>query len=55
MLCRLVSEFGRVCGRKKSIVNASKTKVLKHTRYVNVGRRHVRLDGEQLEETDCFN
>ena len=25
------------------------------SRYVNVGRMHVRLNGEPLEEVDCFN
>ena len=24
------------------------------TRYVNVGRTHARLNGEPLEEVDCF-
>ena len=53
-LCRLVSEFGRVSERKKSRVNVGKCKVMKFSRYGNGGRMHVRLNGESLEEVDCF-
>ena len=42
-LCRLVVEFGRV--------NVGKSKV---TSYVNLGRVHVRLNGEPLQEVDCY-
>ena len=38
-LCRLVSEFGRVCEiRIKLRVNVDKTKVVRCTRHVNVGQ-----------------
>ena len=42
-LYRLVSEFGRVCERKKLRVNVGKSKVMRFSRYVNVGRLDVRL------------
>ena len=41
-LCGLVSEFGRVCERRKFRVNVGKTKVMRCSRYGNVGRMHVR-------------
>ena len=53
-LCRLVSEFGRVCGRKLR-VNVVKSKDMRCSRHGNVDRMHVILNGEPLEEVDCFN
>ena len=53
-LCRLVSEFARVCERRNMKVNVGKSKVMKCSRYGNVGRLHVRLNGKPLEEVDCF-
>ena len=53
-LCRLVSEFGRVCERRKLRVNVGKSNVLRCSRYGNGGRMHVRLNGNPLEEVDCF-
>ena len=53
-LCRLVSEFGRVCERKKLRVNVGKSKVMRCSRYGNGDRMHVILNGELLEEVDCF-
>ena len=53
-LCRLVSEFGRVCERRKLKVNVGKSKVLRCSRYCNGGRMNVILNGEPLEEVDCF-
>ena len=53
-LCRLLSEFGRVCERRKLRVNAGKSKVMRCSWYGNVGRMHVTLNGEPLEEVDCF-
>ena len=41
-LCRLVTEFGRVCERRKLRVNAGKSKVMRCSRYVNGGRMYVR-------------
>ena len=51
-LCRLVSDFGRVCERRKLRVNVYKSKVMKSSRYINVGRMNVILNGEQLKEVD---
>ena len=53
-LCRLVSEFGRVCKRRKLRVNVGKSKVKRCSRYGNGDRMHVILYGEPLEEVDCF-
>ena len=53
-LGRLVSEFGRVCKRRKLRVNVFKSKVMRCSRYGNVDRMHVILDGEPLEQVDCF-
>ena len=53
-LCRLVNEFGRVCERRKLRVNVGKNKVMRCSRYDNGGRMHVILNGELLEEVDCF-
>ena len=52
-LCRLVSELGRVCERRKLRVNVSKS-VMRCSRYGNGDRMHVILNGEPLEEVDCF-
>ena len=52
-LCRLVSEFGRVCERKLR-VNVGKSKVMRCTRYGNGDQMYVILNGEPLEEVDCF-
>ena len=51
---RLVSEFGRVCERRKLRVNVGKSKVSRCSRYGNGGPLHVRLNGEPLEEVYCF-
>ena len=53
-LCRLVSEFGRVCERRKLRVNVGKSKVMRCSRYGNAGRMHVMPNGEPLEEENCF-
>ena len=53
-LCRLVSEFGRVCKRRKLSVNVGKSKVMSCLRYGNGGRMHVILNGDTLEEVYCF-
>ena len=50
----LVSEFGRVCERRKLRVNVDKSKVMRCSRYGNADRMHVILNGEPLEEVDCF-
>ena len=53
-LCRLVSEFGRVCERRKLRVNVGKNKVKRCSMYGNGGRMLVLLNGEPFEEADCF-
>ena len=53
-LCRRVSEFGRVCKRRKWKVNVGKSKDVRCSRYGNGGRMHVILNGEPLQELDCF-
>ena len=52
--CRLVSEFGRVCERRKLRVNVGKSKVMRCFRYGNGDRMHVILNYEPLEEVDCI-
>ena len=49
-LCRLVSEFGRICERRKLRVNIGKSKVMRCSRYDNGGRMQVILNGEPFEE-----
>ena len=53
-LCVLVSEFGRVCERRKLRVDVGKSKVMRCSRYGNGGRMHVILNSERLDEVDCF-
>ena len=50
----MVSEFGRVCERKKLNVTVGKSKVMRCSRYGNGDPMHVILNGEPLEEADCF-
>ena len=53
-LGRLVSEFGRVCERRKLRVNVGKSKVKRCSRYGNGDRIYVILNSEPFEEVDCF-
>ena len=53
-LRRLVSEFGRICERRKLRVNVDKSKVMRCSRYGNGGRMHVILNGEPLEDMVWF-
>ena len=53
-LYRLVSEIGRACERRNLRVNVGKSKVMRCSRYGNGGQIHVILNGEPLEEVDCF-
>ena len=53
-LCQLVSEFGRVCKRRKLRVNVGKSKVMRCTRNEESPRLNVMLDGEALEQVDQF-
>ena len=52
--CRLVSEFSRVCERRKLRVIVGKSNVMSCSRYGNDRRMHVRLNGEHLEDADSF-
>ena len=54
-LCRLVSEFGRVCKRRKLRVNVGKSKVMRYSGYGNGARMHVIRNSQPLEEVDCFS
>ncbi len=54
-LRQLLEEFGTVCKRRKLRVNESKSKVpMKCTRRVDGRRMNVALNGELLEEVECF-
>ena len=53
-MCRFLSEFGRVCERRKLRVNVGKSKVMRCSRYGNGDRMHVIQNGEPLEYVDCF-
>ena len=53
-LCRWVSEFDTVCGRRKFRVNVGRSKVMRFSKLVYVDRMDVRLNGGQLEEFSCF-
>ena len=54
-LCQLVTEFGRVCERRKLIrVNVGKSKVMRYTRNEDDARLNVMLNGEALEEVNQF-
>ena len=49
-----MSEFGRVCERGKLRENVGKSEVMRYSRYGNGDRMHVIINGEPLEEVDCF-
>ena len=51
-LCQSVTEFGRVCERRKLRVNVGKSKVMRCTRNEDGARLNVMLNGEALEEVD---
>ena len=44
----------RVCERIKLKVNVGKSRAMRCSRYGNGGRIHLILNGEPLEEVDCF-
>ena len=50
----MVSKFGRVFERRKLRVNVDNSNVMRCSRYGDGDRMHVRLNGEPLEEVDCF-
>ena len=49
-----MSEFGRVCERRKLRVNVGKNKVMRCSRYGNGCRMHVIQNGKPLEEVYCL-
>ena len=51
---RCLSEFGRVCERRKLRMNVGKSQVMRCSRCGNLDRMHVILNSEPLEEVDCF-
>ena len=53
-LCQLVTEFRRVCERRKLQVNVGKSKVMRCTRNEDGARLNVMLNGEALEEVYQF-
>jgi hypothetical protein len=53
-LCSLVTEFGRVCDRRKLRVNVGISKVMRCSRNDDASRISVLLNGELLEEVQCF-
>ena len=53
-LQRMVNEMGVVCGRRKLKVNVNKSKVMKVSKSGEYGALNVQLNGENLEELDCF-
>ena len=53
-LCQLVTEFGRVCERRKLRMNVGKSKIMRCTRNEDGARLNVMLNGEALKEVDQF-
>merc|ERR1712082_140035 len=53
-LQQLVTEFDRVCKRRKLKVNVDRSKVLRCSREDPVPRIQIQLGSEQLEQVDSF-
>ena len=53
-LCQSVTEFGRVCEKRKLRVNVGKSMVMRCTRNEGGAGLNVMLNGEVLEEVDQF-
>ena len=53
-LCQLMTEFGKVCERRKLRVNVGKSKAVRCTRNEDGARLNVMLNGEALEGVDQF-
>ena len=53
-LQQLVTEFGRVCNRRKLKVNVGKSKVMRCTKTRNGVGLQINLEGEGLEEVESF-
>ena len=54
-MCGLVSEFGRVCERRKLRVNVGNSKVVRCSWYGKGSRMQVILNGEPFEEVDVLS
>ena len=48
MLCRLMSEYGSVCDRQTLRVGVGKSKVMRCSKYENVGRMHGKLNYKRI-------
>ena len=53
-LSKLVAEFGRVCDRRYLRVHVCKSKMMICSRNDDASRFSVLLNGELLEEVQCF-
>ena len=53
-LCRLVSEFGRLCARRELQDNVRKSKVMRCSRNFDASRISVLLNAELLEGVQYF-
>ena len=53
-LQQLVTEFDRVCKRRKLKINVDKSKVLRCSREDPVPRLQIQIGGEQMEQVDSF-
>ncbi len=53
-LRQLVEQFGRVCKRRKFRVSEIWRKVMKSMMMIDGRRMNVALNGELLEEVECF-
>ena len=52
--CSLVTEFGKVCERRKLSVNVAKSKVMRITRRENADNLNITVNGVRMEEVECF-
>ena len=51
---RLVQEFGRVCGRRKLLVNETKSKIMKIGKNGKVNEVDISLNDRRMEEVETF-
>ena len=52
-LQRMLDSFGRVCGRRKLVVNVTKSKMVVYTSGMSVQQQFM-LGGDVLDEVDSF-
>jgi hypothetical protein len=50
----IVTEFGKVCDRRKLSVNVAKSKKMRVTRRKNVNNLHITVNRVKMEEAECF-